>query len=332
MNTPKVSIAIATYNGEKYLDEQLKSIFEQTYVNIEVIACDDCSTDGTIQILERYCRYTNFKYFLNNKNLGYVKNFQKVISMCSGDFIALCDQDDIWMPTKIEELLENIGDNLCIHSDAFLINNDSGIISESYSQYSSKLTMPESMYDLAFNGCVTGCTALFSRELLNDLLPFPQNLDVHDRWIGALAFSKGRLKYIDKSLIKYRQHENNNIGAANVNLNLSKMILNWFSKNRKILFKKNSNFENVYRRHHAFVGILLERFPSNFSYEEKRNLYKLLKIYEGFMAGGVYSLINFFKYIKYFHAVELNKNLGYKVLFYCAIFREVLLRCAKKNS
>lgn len=332
MNTPKVSIAIATYNGEKYLDEQLKSIFEQTHVNIEVIACDDCSTDGTIQILERYCRYTNFKYFLNNKNLGYVKNFQKVISMCSGDFIALCDQDDIWMPTKIEELLENIGDNLCIHSDAFLINNDSEIISESYSQYSSKLTMPESMYDLAFNGCVTGCTALFSRELLNDLLPFPQNLDVHDRWIGALAFSKGRLKYIDKSLIKYRQHENNNIGAANVNLNLSKMILNWFSKNRKILFKKNGNFENVYRRHHAFVGILLERFPSNFSYEEKRNLYKLLKIYEGFMAGGVYSLINFFKYIKYFHAVELNKNLGYKVLFYCAIFREVLLRCAKKNS
>lgn len=331
METMKVSIALATYNGENYLEEQLRSIFSQTYSNIEVIACDDCSTDDTIKILEKYSKFENFKYFVNEKNIGYVKNFEKIISKCTGDFIALSDQDDIWIPEKIEILVKNIADNLCIHSDAYLVNADSELISNSYSRYSSKVTEPKRMYELAFNGCVTGCTALFKRELLVDLLPFPVMLDVHDRWIGALAFSKGRLKYLDQSLIKYRQHGGNNIGATNINSGTLQLIVKWFQGNRGKLVQKNQKFESTYKREHAFIKILLDYFPTSFESVEKNNLLGALRIYESFLNVKSSALISYLKYFFYFNVVALNAKFAVKILFYISILKEIFIRLFKKS-
>ena len=101
MQNKLVSIAMATYNGEKYLKEQLDSIYAQTYKDIEVIVCDDCSSDKTVEILDEYKEKYGLKYYINEKNLGFKKNFEKAISLCSGDFIALADQDDIWIENKI---------------------------------------------------------------------------------------------------------------------------------------------------------------------------------------------------------------------------------------
>src|SRR5688500_10348209 len=96
-NIPLVSIALCVYNGEKFLREQLDSLVNQSYPNIEIIASDDRSTDASLLILQEYAdRYPYFKFGQNEQNLGYVKNFEKVISLCSGDLIALSDQDDIW--------------------------------------------------------------------------------------------------------------------------------------------------------------------------------------------------------------------------------------------
>ncbi len=113
MKNSLISIAMATYNGEKYLKDQLDSIYNQTYKNIEVIVTDDCSIDKIVEILEQYARFHGLKYTVNEENLGFVK----VISLCGGEYIALADQDDIWEKNKIEILVNEIGSNLLIHSD-----------------------------------------------------------------------------------------------------------------------------------------------------------------------------------------------------------------------
>lgn len=139
INYPLISIAIATYNGEKYLKEQLDSIYAQTYKNIEVVVTDDCSTDKTVEILDKYAKTHGLKYFVNEKNLGFVKNFEKAMTLCKGKFVALADQDDIWEKNKIQILYGHIGDSLLIHSDASLIDAEGEIINTSYKQSSHKV-------------------------------------------------------------------------------------------------------------------------------------------------------------------------------------------------
>lgn len=117
--TPLVSVAMTTYNGEKFLREQIDSILNQTYQNLEIVICDDCFTDGTFGILEEYERRdSRIKLRRNERNLGFIKNFEQAVSLCTGEFIALSDQDDIWEPWKLEESVKNIEgyDLLCTNS------------------------------------------------------------------------------------------------------------------------------------------------------------------------------------------------------------------------
>jgi glycosyltransferase involved in cell wall biosynthesis len=102
MENCKISVALTSCNGANYLKEQLESVYAQSLLPDEVIVCDDCSTDNSIEILTEYKEKHNLRYFINDKKLGFVKNFEKAISLCSGDFIALSDQDDVWLPKKIE--------------------------------------------------------------------------------------------------------------------------------------------------------------------------------------------------------------------------------------
>lgn len=114
-----ISIAMATYNGEKYLREQLDSILAQTVQDFELVVCDDCSTDSTVRILEEYVeKDARIKIFCNEQNLGFVKNFEKAISLCQGECIALSDQDDVWLPEHLQVLLENIGEKDLCGTDA----------------------------------------------------------------------------------------------------------------------------------------------------------------------------------------------------------------------
>jgi len=185
---PLVSIAMTTYNGEKYLTKQLESIYAQTYKNIEVIICDDCSTDNTINILEEYKRKYGLKYFINSSNLGYIKNFYKAISLTSGDYIALSDQDDIWLLNKIEIQMRNIGNYSLICSDLQLIDDNDNIFEKSFKNYQS-IKIPSNnnqLKHLLFSNFVTGCTCLFKKEILNDLTNFPDCIP-HDWWLAILA-------------------------------------------------------------------------------------------------------------------------------------------------
>lgn len=119
-----ISIAMATYNGEKYLREQLDSILAQTIQDFELIVCDDCSTDSTVQILNEYVeKDSRIKVFVNAKNLGFRKNFEKAIGLCKGEYIALSDQDDIWMTEHLELLVDNIQNKDLIAGNSELIDS-----------------------------------------------------------------------------------------------------------------------------------------------------------------------------------------------------------------
>lgn len=207
-----ISIALATYNGERFLREQLDSIYSQTYQDIEVVACDDCSSDQTVSILKEYEHTRGLRYYANPRNLGYIKNFEKAISLCEGEYIALSDQDDIWMPNKLVILMEAIADNLLAFSDMRLIDDQGATICESFfDEYAVNPERAKSFKYMAFRNYVTGCSILFRSELFSEARPFDARVP-HDYWLALLALKRDKITYCDQSLVQYRQHSMNQIG------------------------------------------------------------------------------------------------------------------------
>ncbi len=215
MKQPLVSIALCTYNGEKYLAEQLNSLVNQTYRNLEIVVVDDCSKDGTIAILKEYgLKHPNIKIYQNEYNLGYAKNFEKSILLCTGDFISLSDQDDVWDLEKIQLLVETIGTNDIIYHDSQFIDQEGNLmnlkISDKMNMYEGNSPIP-----LLFYNCVSGHAIMFKRYLIAKFVPFPNSF-YHDWWMAFVSTSYGSLKYYDKTLVKYRQHIHSNTDVLNI--------------------------------------------------------------------------------------------------------------------
>ncbi len=206
-----VSIALPVYNGEKYIREQLDSIYNQTYKNIEVVVSDDCSTDGTVKILEEYSQKYGLKYCVNEKNLGLNKNYVQAASLASGEYIAFSDCDDIWLPEKIEILMEELGDFTMVHSDSKFLKNGE-IISESMKRTKGQINYClDSGKWVHYVNFVTGHSILFKRELLEKALPIPKLLpgEYIDHWLPIVAARMNGLKYVDIPLVLYRLHDTN---------------------------------------------------------------------------------------------------------------------------
>jgi glycosyltransferase involved in cell wall biosynthesis len=213
MREPLVSIVVACYNGQQFIESQMLSLASQTYSNLEVIIVDDASSDGSYEYLEKYVKsYPNYSLVRNSVNLGLVATFEIAINIARGEYIALCDQDDIWFPNKIEQLMANIGNNWLIHSDANLIDETGQIIKSSYFNSCKHHINSYAQYLIENN--VTGCTALFKRELFNLIgNKFPLGTTVHDRVLAILASKQDKLIYLNLPLMSYRQHANNQVGA-----------------------------------------------------------------------------------------------------------------------
>ncbi|HSA07339.1 MAG TPA: glycosyltransferase family 2 protein [Candidatus Gastranaerophilales bacterium] len=204
-----ISIAIATYNGEKFLREQLDSIYNQTYKNIEVIVCDDCSTDGTVKILEEYSQKYGLKYYINEKNLGLNKNFEKVLKLCNGEYIAISDQDDIWLPQKLAILMNEIGNATLIHCDSSIINQNGEILYISGKEKAKvKDLCLNSDKHTAMVSFVAGHSMIFHKNSLAYALPLPYKED-YDRWIPIVASKMNGIKYVDQPLVLHRHHQTN---------------------------------------------------------------------------------------------------------------------------
>ena len=202
---PLVSVAMCTYNGEKFINQQLDSILSQTYGNLEVVIVDDCSTDDTFNIINEYARKDDrVKCFKNEINLGYNKNFERAIKLTTGELIAISDQDDIWLPHKIESLLNNIGDHWLIFSNSSLIN-DEGEPQKDTILYGYNPAI-HGYKGLLVANFITGHTTLFKREFLNNFLPVP-SAGFYDWWMGFVALYHQKITFLDEVLTQYRVHD-----------------------------------------------------------------------------------------------------------------------------
>jgi glycosyltransferase involved in cell wall biosynthesis len=293
-----VSVALATYNGEKYLRQQLDSIYYQTIFPYEVVVYDDCSSDETINILEEYKISKGLKYWINDENLGFYRNFERAIMNCSGDFIALSDQDDIWMPNKLERLINEIGNHSLICSDAKLINANDIVFQNSYFQHQNLYPYYCNQFlNLLINNYVTGCTTLFKKELLNSALPMP-NIRYHDQWLGLVAAKSAGVFFLAEKLILYRQHSLNDTGAHKF-ITLKAKI-----RQINILIRSRTNFRN---RNAIVIKEIAEILNSNLglSHNERKILENLIVFYKNRMRFVVNPICVFF-------ALKYNKLLfGY---------------------
>ena len=207
MPNPLVSIALCTYNGERFLSEQLDSLLGQSYKNIEILAIDDCSSDKTWSILQEYAnKHERVKPYRNEYNLGHTLNFGKAISLCKGEYIALSDQDDIWETDKIASLIENVGDVVLIYHDSDFIDERGKRIGGRSMASNHYMYDGESSLPIILGNNIHGHTMLLASKLKDYLFPFDKDFS-HDWAIAFAAFNLGSVKYLDKILVHYRQHQ-----------------------------------------------------------------------------------------------------------------------------
>ena len=215
-----ISVVLATYNGESFLSEQLDSVVAQSYSNVEIIISDDASTDSTIAIIKAYQEkygVEKIKANFNKENLGYTRNFEKAISLSSGDYLVFCDQDDIWLPDKIAIQYQTLSESngLAVFSDAFLVDANARDLDMSLWEAVLGSGPPKKIDYRAFYlaNCVTGCTLMIQRQLLDAALPFPKSVP-HDWWLAYHAAYQEGLVFTERKLLHYRQHAGNVSGVG----------------------------------------------------------------------------------------------------------------------
>lgn len=201
----KVSVCMATYNGEKHLYKQISSVLEQLSENDELIVSDDGSTDNTISIIKSFSD-DRINIFYNKNKKGPVSNFENALSNANGDIIFLADQDDVWLPDKIKtHILLHEKCDLVI-SDAKVINEAGSLIYESF--FKERNSRPGLLNNLIKNSYI-GCCMSFNRQILNYALPFPAYIHMHDWWIGLIGELKGSTIFCNDQLMNYVRHQNN---------------------------------------------------------------------------------------------------------------------------
>ena len=229
MKNFSISVAMCTYNGSKYLNQQLESISSQSLLPNELIVCDDNSTDNTIEIVKNFSKKAPFKVSLyqNSLNLGSTKNFEKAIGLCDSEIIVLSDQDDIWEKNKLQRITEEFSKSSTIggvFSNASLIDENGNLLkgdlwsSVKFKKKEQRKAMKGEIFKtLLKHNVVTGATMAFRSEYKNILLPIPKNF-IHDEWIALLLGVFSKIVPISDKLIRYRIHPNQQIGVSQLSL------------------------------------------------------------------------------------------------------------------
>lgn len=217
------SIAMATYNGEKYIKEQIDSIIKNMGEFDELVISDDGSNDNTINIIKEYQKKDKRIKLFDGPKLGVKQNFGNAIKNTSGKYIYLSDQDDVWFDNKIKKIANvfEIEKCLVVVHNADIVDSDLNKTNQTFFEFrksgSGKL---KNIYKNTYIGC---CMA-FESSLKDKILPIPNNIEMHDQWIGLLGEKYGKSIFVDECLIKYRRHENNVSKMSHHPLN--KMIRN----------------------------------------------------------------------------------------------------------
>jgi glycosyltransferase involved in cell wall biosynthesis len=238
---PKISVCSASYQGERYIALQLRSILEQLSADDEVIVVDDGSTDGTCREVSAL-QDARVVLMRNSENQGVLRSFETALSRSSGGIVFLSDQDDIWLPGKVETVLDAFvrdPDLMLVASDALLIDEEGVKIGESF--YAKRGKFRAGLWSNLLIGKFHGCTMTFRSALLQRALPFPPGRLVHhDTWIGCMnAMMGGKTRYIPEPLVAYRRHSTNATGRI-----------------------KLSNYTRLKMRSQMLLGLLASRVRS----------------------------------------------------------------------
>lgn len=260
---PAVDIVVATRNGEKYVSSQLKSLIGQTYKNIRIIIHDDGSTDNTVEIIKRFARENNEKvtYINDGRTFGSAQgNFFHLMRETSADYVAFCDQDDVWTDNHVEVLLQAVVTAEAVHGDKrpigsfgdlTVVDRDLNIIVSSFWRaFRINKEMANDMRSIAVRNVCTGCCMLINRAAIEIVLGLDLKYAVmHDHFISLsiLKSGNGVMIPVDESLVLYRQHGVNTVGAS---------LPSWKTKFRKIIFfRKTIDRMNLYYRQSKYLGV-----------------------------------------------------------------------------
>lgn len=228
--TDKIAVLMAIYNGENYIEEQLQSIIAQTETNWELFIHDDGSTDGSLQIVNRYkTRDPNRIHIMEGPSCGGAKdNFFFLMRQIDAPYMMFCDQDDVWLPEKIELTFQRMREQesrfgedtpLMVFSDLTVVDHKLHRIAERISVYQKLDPRRVRCKDLMIQNVITGCTVMVNRALMKKAICMERTDEIimHDWWCALIAAQFGNISYVDLPLVLYRQHGDNSVGAKNVN-------------------------------------------------------------------------------------------------------------------
>lgn len=286
---PLVSIVISTYNGEKYLREQLESVVNQTFFPLEIILVDDKSQDSTPQIIKEYSqRYPFIRAFYNEENLGYVKNFEKGARLSKGQYVSFCDQDDVWDLRKTEILMQSIGESPLIFCDDLMVDENLQSLGYRQSDLVHSRSVNNGLY-FVLDNVVGGHALLISREVLEQAFPFPEIIP-HDLWCAYTASFRGGVKFLDQVLVSWRQH---------------KLAVTKIRKGQK------QRLEETRARLDIFYAHCPDSFP-----REKKILSRIIDSYRDFsISHNFLRMYLFFRYQKYL--LGFKKRSTFRKFLYC---------------
>lgn len=251
----EVQILLATHNGASHLAEQLDSLLAQTHKNWRLLVRDDCSTDATPSILAEYqSRFPDMITILpsGSKKLGASGNFSFLMASADGEYFTFCDQDDVWMPDKIEKTLivmetlearHGSATPLLVHTDLMVTDSKLAPVAESLWKFQhSDPFGGTALNRLLTQNAVTGCTLLINRPLRDLAAPIPAEAVMHDWWLSLVAAAFGQISHLPEPTVLYRQHGANDVGATGFNV---KDVIHRFTNWREVSAVINSLYQQA---------------------------------------------------------------------------------------
>lgn len=277
MNTSlPVEVLLATYNGERYLAAQLDSLLDQTMSDFVIVVSDGGSRDDTLSVLKDYAERHPGRFQILpqvSRRLDANANFARLLDAASADYVFFCDQDDVWAPDKMTMSLAHLkaiqaaepgGTAILLHTDLRVVGADLRVLGRSFFDYVGSNPGRHSLGQLLLGNIVTGCTVLVNRPLYELARPIPAEAPMFDHWLGLVAAGVGKIGYIDRAMVDYRQHGGNLIGATKAG------AASLLQRARRIL-SGNSTLK-VLERYCAQARVMLDRYASQLSPSDRRKL------------------------------------------------------------
>lgn len=264
MTQPLIDILLATYQGGDYLEEQIDSIFSQTHSHFHLWIRDDQSQDASLPFLQKLAQGNPQQVTLlsNEKNVGVIQNFSKLLTASNANYICFADQDDKWFPDKLERTLEQmkilekqagLATPLLVHTDLAVASKELSLIHPSFWHYSHLNPRMTALHHLVVQNCVTGCTMMLNRPLADLVLPIPLEALMHDWWIALVAACFGVIGTVEKPTLFYRQHGLNDTGAKQYGI---RKFLNEPTKEKQKKLQQS-------KRAHQQAQVLLDRYSAS---------------------------------------------------------------------